>query len=105
MFRDVQHGRAVKAISGFGFALLTFGMVATGTYAQSSTSTPPAVSTPAANQTAVVSAADIVEQVAPAVVTVVNEQQFRSGAENSLQPVGSGTGFVIDDEGHIVTNW
>jgi 2-alkenal reductase len=39
-------------------------------------------------------------------VTVVNEQ--RVGLQNgssSLQPVGSGTGFIIDTDGHIVTNW
>jgi 2-alkenal reductase len=52
------------------------------------------------------SAVDVVKQVSPAVVTVVNEQ--RVGLQNgssSLQPVGSGTGFIIDTDGHIVTNW
>ena len=52
------------------------------------------------------SAVDVVKQVSPAVVTVVNEQ--RVGMQNggsSLQPVGSGTGFIIDKDGHIVTNW
>lgn len=42
------------------------------------------------------SAADVVEQVASAVVTVYNIGQ---------QGKGAGTGFIIDDQGHIVTNW
>jgi len=52
------------------------------------------------------SAVDVVKAVSPAVVTVVNEQ--RVGMQNggsSLQPVGSGTGFIIDQNGHIITNW
>ncbi len=49
-------------------------------------------------------AADVVERVSPAVVTVINEQrtgQLGGGAEEA----GRGTGFIIDDQGHIVTNW
>src|SRR5687768_12614165 len=51
-------------------------------------------------------APEVVQAVSPAVVTVINQQQVElsNGAE-SLQPAGSGTGFVIDEEGHIVTNW
>jgi 2-alkenal reductase len=48
-------------------------------------------------------AADLVEQVGQAVVTVVNEREFQGF--DVAQPVGSGTGFIIDDAGHIVTNW
>jgi len=48
------------------------------------------------------SAVEVVDQVADAVVTVVNEQTARGVG---LQPTGSGTGFIIDEEGHIVTNW
>jgi serine protease Do len=52
------------------------------------------------------SAVDVVKQVSPAVVTVVNEQRVGTqGGSSSLQPVGSGTGFIIDKDGHIVTNW
>jgi 2-alkenal reductase len=51
------------------------------------------------------SAVDIVEQVGPAVVTVINEQRFNDNEGTELEPVGSGTGFIIDDQGHIVTNW
>src|SRR4029079_5096529 len=55
------------------------------------------------------SVADIVEKVNPAVVTVINEQRF-SGLSNGgtngsdLQPAGTGTGFIISDDGYIVTN-
>jgi 2-alkenal reductase len=51
-------------------------------------------------------APEVVQAVSPAVVTVINQQQvdLGNGAE-SLQPAGSGTGFIIDNEGHIVTNW
>ena len=52
-------------------------------------------------------AVNVVQQVGPAVVTVINEQTVQGGLGTStqLQPVGSGTGFIIDDQGHIVTNW
>jgi 2-alkenal reductase len=55
---------------------------------------------------ATATAPEVIAAVSPAVVTVINQQQVElgNGAE-SLQPAGSGTGFVIDDEGHIVTNW
>lgn len=49
---------------------------------------------------------DVVEQVAPAVVTVINQQTVQSGMEAGQDvPAGAGTGFIIDEEGHIVTNW
>ena len=52
------------------------------------------------------SVVNVVKQVSPAVVTVINEQKVnaQNGTE-SIQPVGSGTGFIIDEDGHIVTNW
>ncbi len=49
---------------------------------------------------------ELVKQVNPAVVTVYNLTTLEDGlgeAESVTQ--GSGTGFVIDDDGHIVTNW
>jgi 2-alkenal reductase len=47
---------------------------------------------------------DVVEKVAPAVVTVINEQTYSDDSGSQLEPVGSGTGFIIDEQGHIVTN-
>lgn len=68
-----------------------------------------AQTTPAANQdatTTTMSAVDVVKLVSPAVVTVINEQKVaQQDGTSSIQPVGSGTGFIIDTDGHIVTNW
>ncbi|MGI8475987.1 MAG: S1C family serine protease, partial [Thermomicrobiales bacterium] len=57
---------------------------------------------PAAPKAAAMSAEDVVARVGPAVVTVINEQRYKG---SDLTPVGSGTGFIIDDQGHVVTNW
>jgi 2-alkenal reductase len=48
---------------------------------------------------------DVVAQVAPAVVTVLNLQVGEGAPAGQSTTRGSGTGFIIDDEGHIVTNW
>lgn len=51
------------------------------------------------------SAIDVVAAVTPAVVTVINEVLYeQGGGESSAQPAGAGTGFIIDSDGHIVTN-
>ncbi len=49
---------------------------------------------------------ELVQQVSPAVVTVYNLTTLENqiGEEQSV-PQGTGTGFIIDEEGHIVTNW
>lgn len=83
-------------------ALMAAGLpAASAAAAQESTTTPPAATAPELDAVAVV------ERVAPAVVTVNNLQQlgdatFGGGADP--QQAGVGTGFVIDDQGHIVTN-
>jgi S1-C subfamily serine protease len=56
------------------------------------------------------SVADIVEQVNPAVVTIINLQQAVnpfSGQASGDGPVavGSGSGFVISEDGYVVTNF
>ncbi|MCC6313481.1 MAG: trypsin-like peptidase domain-containing protein [Thermomicrobiales bacterium] len=62
--------------------------------------------TPTTGDAAPMTTVDVVKAVSPAVVTVINEQQSSGapGSEGGLVPAGSGTGFIIDDEGHIVTN-
>jgi 2-alkenal reductase len=55
--------------------------------------------TPTADKTPV----EVVDQVAPSVVTVINKQTIGEPGEDA-QAAGSGTGFIIDDQGHIVTN-
>jgi 2-alkenal reductase len=45
----------------------------------------------------------VVERVAPAVVTVINRQVVGDRTADP-QTAGAGTGFIIDDEGRIVTN-
>jgi len=47
-------------------------------------------------------AAAVVERVGPAVVTVITKQRPDGGGEP--RPVGSGSGFFVDDAGDIVTN-
>ena len=74
--------------------------------------TPTTTSTSSTTGTTSVSWVNVVKQVGPAVVTVVNEQsvgQFGNatsgGSSGTVQPVGSGTGFIIDSKGDVVTNW
>ena len=50
------------------------------------------------------SAVEVVDQVWPAVVTVVNERLTGPLGSGDVQQAGRGTGFIIDDQGHIVTN-
>ena len=45
---------------------------------------------------------EVVEQIGPAVVTVINEQ-IEDG-ETDAVPTGSGSGFFLDEDGHVVTN-
>jgi 2-alkenal reductase len=49
----------------------------------------------------------LVEKVGGAVVTVINMTQVAdsTGTQSSFQAASSGTGFIIDKDGHIVTNW
>ncbi len=53
------------------------------------------------------SIADVVQRVGPAVVTVINKQALPGGlfgGGGETEPAGTGTGFIIDDQGHVVTN-
>jgi 2-alkenal reductase len=67
---------------------------------------PPPKALPAPKTTAAPSAEltpiEVVEQIGPAVVTVINEQ-IEEGETNAV-PTGSGSGFILDEDGHVVTN-
>jgi 2-alkenal reductase len=56
----------------------------------------------AAAGTAAMTPIEVVEQIGPAVVTVINEQ-IEEG-ETDAVPTGSGSGFFLDEDGHVVTN-
>lgn len=68
------------------------------------TSTALAQSTPTTSGQAL---ADVVEQVSPAVVTVYNltTAQGLLGGQGQPTEQGVGTGFIINAEGYVVTNW
>jgi S1-C subfamily serine protease len=72
--------------------------------ARSNTTTQPPAQSPAAPRSAPTSVADLYARVSPGVVFV----QANSGRGELAFPGGgqaaSGSGFVIDDEGHIITN-
>jgi 2-alkenal reductase len=91
---------AFTFIAGLIAGTLFFGNGAFGVLAQDD-------ATPDAASTSNVPAVQVVQQVGPAVVTVINEQTASTGVgtSSSLQPVGYGTGFIIDEQGDIVTNW
>jgi 2-alkenal reductase len=80
---------------GIAIGSLAGGYLDRGAWAQTSNSNRPS------NE---MSAEDVVAAVSPAVVTVLNEQRLGDG-DASLVPAGSGTGVIIDDQGHVVTNW
>ncbi len=56
----------------------------------------------AAAASAALTPIQVVEQIGPAVVTVINEQ-IEEG-ETDAVPSGSGSGFILDEDGHVVTN-
>ncbi|MDQ3692992.1 MAG: trypsin-like peptidase domain-containing protein [Chloroflexota bacterium] len=61
-------------------------------------------SAPDASALAPMSAVEVVDEVWPAVVTVINGVSTGPFGEGGVQQAGRGTGFVIDEQGHIVTN-
>ena len=46
---------------------------------------------------------ELVDRVAPAVVTVINGQITDTSSDGNV-PAGSGTGFIVNDNGRIITN-
>jgi 2-alkenal reductase len=98
----VKRGRSIFAFGlaiGLVVGVLAAGSLSVGVWAQDATPT-----TATETATGELSAVEVVERVSAAVVTVVNEQTVQ-GVTSVMTPVGSGTGFIIDDDGHVVTNW
>ncbi|MGH2548244.1 MAG: S1C family serine protease [Thermomicrobiales bacterium] len=108
---------AVLKRTGIGAALI-FGLaggavgatIISGANAQDATSTPNADSSTTTTQDAASNVvADVAAEVNPAVVTVINLQKqvnpFNGTTSDSDTPVSSGSGFIIDEDGHVVTNW
>ena len=65
----------------------------------------PGVAEPLTDAQASADAVAVVKRVTPAVVTVLNMQRVGFLGIGGLREAASGTGFIIDQEGHIVTNW
>jgi len=82
------------------------GLTLAGGFAPAALPGPVAAQEPPATPSAApgMSIADVVARVSPAVVTVLNEQRQSQVGTADPEPVGSGTGFIIDQQGHIVTN-
>ncbi|CAN5628111.1 trypsin-like peptidase domain-containing protein [soil metagenome] len=107
---------AVLKRTGIGAALI-FGLaggavgatIISGANAQDATSTPNADSSTTTTDAASNVVADVAAEVNPAVVTVINLQKqvnpFNGETSDSDTPVSSGSGFIIDEDGHVVTNY
>lgn len=87
-------GLIVGVIGGWGFTRIDNAPAV----AQDQPTSQPTV-VPAAPNSAIA----VVQHVGASVVTVINQQMFQGF--DTVQPVGSGTGFIVDQQGHIVTNW
>jgi S1-C subfamily serine protease len=60
---------------------------------------------PAATSVFTARLTDVVARVCPAVVQVTSEQMVQDPVQgNMLEPIGVGSGFIYDAEGHILTN-
>jgi 2-alkenal reductase len=105
--RITHHERLAVLWIGVALLVLMLGFTARGVLGQDSATPAPATSTAASVATGQnLDPVAVIQRVNPAVVTVINEQQAQ-GVDGGSQivPAGSGTGFIIDKQGHIVTNW
>jgi 2-alkenal reductase len=93
----------IRRLRQTGITLLVICLMLASLSAAGLISRPTAQGQPAAQATDL-TAVEVVEQVSPAVVTVHN-MAMGSGIFGEAVPQGAGTGFIIDPEGHIVTNW
>jgi S1-C subfamily serine protease len=79
---------------------------ATATPSPSSTTSQTLATGNQTDQTADETVADVAEQANPAVVTITNYQSQSNPftGESNTVPYGVGSGYIIDAEGHVVTN-
>ncbi|MGH2558593.1 MAG: S1C family serine protease [Thermomicrobiales bacterium] len=104
-----RRGIAVTAFLTLLIAIAVAGFNVGGVLA-TSVATPDAQLTSLDQTTATTdrSVADIAEQANQAVVTVTNLQSiqdpFGRGGSDEPRAVGSGSGYIIDEDGHVVTN-
>jgi S1-C subfamily serine protease len=94
----------IAGAASVGVVVLVLAFAGTFDDSDAGAQSPPPANSPAAPRSAPASVSDIYAQVSPGVVFV----QANSGRGELPFPGGgqaaSGSGFVIDDEGHIVTN-
>jgi len=64
----------------------------------------PSVLAQSAGTAEAMTSVEVVQQVNPAVVTVINRQVIAGTSTDQSVPQGAGTGFFIDDDGTVVTN-
>ncbi len=105
--KTIRSARRTAAIVAIACALIVSGLAWT-VVQQTATATPdsPSPSRTAAFQDETMTTVELVEQVNPAVVTVYNLTTLENElGQEQVIPQGTGTGFIIDEEGHIVTNW
>ncbi|HEU5433825.1 MAG TPA: trypsin-like peptidase domain-containing protein [Thermomicrobiales bacterium] len=91
--------------------VLASGLAGLGALLPAAPAVAQSAATPAVRTTTPMDAEAVVSETLPAVVTVINEQTMPQGAPTlpgmspgAAEPTGIGTGFIIDEQGHIVTN-
>ncbi|MBA2753571.1 MAG: trypsin-like peptidase domain-containing protein [Chloroflexia bacterium] len=100
---STHHARAV-----LGLALIA--VVALGALVIAAIASPsgglrtPAALAQSAGTAEAMTAVEVVQQVNPAVVTVINRQVIAGTSTDQSIPQGAGTGFFIDQDGTVVTN-
>lgn len=60
---------------------------------------------PVSGPNGIVDVSDVYERVSPAVVNITFSAQARDAFGRTQQAEGTGSGFIIDDQGHVVTNY
>lgn len=100
--------RSFRALAITGTAAASLLLNAAGVLAVGAGASPADITyLPSASQEAAapaaLSVADVAERADPAVVTIVNRAAAAPGGDESI-PVGTGSGFITDVDGHVVTN-